>query len=325
MNRTTLRLLACSALVALAPLAGCSPDLRSTVFSELASADKGWAALPNYERGKHYLLVHDYGLAIDPFEADLRDNPNSVNSLNGLAIAYAGVGRPDLAQKYFALAIALDPDSPITLANLAHLSLSRGNNDDAAEFLAKAKASLARPIAETTRQALEHSLNSDERNLHATAEAPGEVTPRMVERLNSREWIVHPASMVTLQPAAPVRADDKNAVGIASDGAVPVEIVNSSGKTGMARQMREYLKYRGFAVGRVRNGSQFGQQRSVLFCQRSGRAHAEAIAAALPMPVRIVWLHTEGHKVELFAARDLDAFQDAVAQGATEFKRIAKQ
>ena len=78
--------------------------------------------------------------AISAFRRLLRQDGPSIGVLNGLAIAYAELGRPDLAADHFAEALALAPDDPSTLNNIGYAALRRKEPGLARRYLERAKA-----------------------------------------------------------------------------------------------------------------------------------------------------------------------------------------
>lgn len=79
-----------------------------------------------YANGRTYLATKQYGLAIELFKSAKRDPALEVDSLNGLAIAYDGIGRGDLAERYFQEALAVRTDDTRTRRNLANFYASSG-------------------------------------------------------------------------------------------------------------------------------------------------------------------------------------------------------
>lgn len=73
------------------------------------------------QRGRAQLGAGLDALAIESFRGEIRVNPDSVDAYNGLAVAYGRIGRSDLAQRYFEMALAKDPASEKVQANLAKL------------------------------------------------------------------------------------------------------------------------------------------------------------------------------------------------------------
>jgi hypothetical protein len=78
------------------------------------------------ERGRDLLALGQQAEAISAFRAALREEPNSAEAHNGLAIAYDRIGRKDLARRYFELAVAESPENTKYRTNLARFFESNG-------------------------------------------------------------------------------------------------------------------------------------------------------------------------------------------------------
>lgn len=74
------------------------------------------------QRGRAQLDAGLDALAIESFRTEIRQNPESADAYNGLAVAYGRIGRPDLAQRYFETALAKEPTNAKVQANLAKLN-----------------------------------------------------------------------------------------------------------------------------------------------------------------------------------------------------------
>ena len=134
MNKLTLT--AFSALL----LSSCSSVPLSGEAYDAVSAGSlsGYNPVSNYELGKRNLSTHNYGNAITAFLRELERDPNSIATLNGLAIAYHEIGRQEVANDFWERALSIDPNSQITLNNLAYFNLKRGDNETALDYMAKA-------------------------------------------------------------------------------------------------------------------------------------------------------------------------------------------
>lgn len=64
------------------------------------------------DRGRHHLDDGHFALAISQFREALRLDPEQAAAHNGLAVAYASIGRTDLARRHFELAVAYGPTDP---------------------------------------------------------------------------------------------------------------------------------------------------------------------------------------------------------------------
>jgi tetratricopeptide (TPR) repeat protein len=92
------------------------------------------------EQGRALLVTGQYGLAIDALSRVLHDQPDSVRALNLIAEAYDRLHRFDLADRYHAKALEVDPNSVAALNNWGFSYLVRGDK-------ARAKALLERAVA----------------------------------------------------------------------------------------------------------------------------------------------------------------------------------
>lgn len=111
---------------AAAMLAGCqSSPLAGWTFNK--ADGKRQAASPTVdglivlEEGRQYLREGNISKAVASFQLARLDKSTAAAANNGLAVAYAKLGRPDLAERYFRTAAALDPEETRYVANLLRL------------------------------------------------------------------------------------------------------------------------------------------------------------------------------------------------------------
>ncbi len=107
-------------------LAGCQSLFGSSSqasFNADASSRAGDVAAfaVSLEEGRAYLKQGRIAAAIGAFKVAQLGRDTKAEATNGLAVAYARLGRQDLARRYFAAAARLDPGNPIFAANLARL------------------------------------------------------------------------------------------------------------------------------------------------------------------------------------------------------------
>src|SRR5215510_3899489 len=129
-------------------VAGCAGVATNTESLSvlLQRSGQSQAKLSAYEQGKRHLQFKSPGLAVAAFEEALKEHPDSVPALNGLAVAYDRLGRADVAQRYLDRALTLDPNSAVTLNNLAYLNLVQGNTAVALAYAEKAKIAAELPM-----------------------------------------------------------------------------------------------------------------------------------------------------------------------------------
>ena len=76
---------------------------------------------PATQRGRDYLRSNLTGLAIDSFNLGLATGEEPAADYNGLGVAYARLGRTDLAYRFFKKATMSDPANPAYTRNLINL------------------------------------------------------------------------------------------------------------------------------------------------------------------------------------------------------------
>lgn len=92
------------------------------------------------ERGRALVLTGQYGLAIEGLSEAVMRDPGNARALSLLAISYAQLKRFDLADRYHAQALEIDPSSVVALNNWGYSYLVRGDGHRAADLLARAAA-----------------------------------------------------------------------------------------------------------------------------------------------------------------------------------------
>ncbi len=117
-------------------VSACTSQFAKDSSLKLAPADEETTSL------KHAIQLIDQGKAVEAataFRSLLRADGPSLPVFNGLAIAHAELGRPDLAADFFAQALALSPDDPVTLNNIGFAALRRQDTNLARRYLQMAK------------------------------------------------------------------------------------------------------------------------------------------------------------------------------------------
>jgi tetratricopeptide (TPR) repeat protein len=122
MRKSTLSLLLLA--VAAVPLGGCSLFGKSNTFAQKAQTKqlKGEDyAEARLEAGRAALGKAHWAEAIMAFREAQRTPQLAAQAHNGMGVAYAELGRADLAERYFLLASAAAPEDRRFAANLARL------------------------------------------------------------------------------------------------------------------------------------------------------------------------------------------------------------
>lgn len=109
-------------------LAGCTSPMGRIALREGHRVDPALLAVPanpDLVSGKQALSAGNYGAAIAALRLARLDPACAAEATNGLAVAYAGIGRDDLAERYFRQAVAMAPDDRRFAANLARFTQGR--------------------------------------------------------------------------------------------------------------------------------------------------------------------------------------------------------
>lgn len=119
-----------STILGKALLAGCALILGGCQvagtpgLSRTGTAAEQRQARTETEQGREHLSAQRNGLAIEAFNRALVFGEEPAPALNGLGVAYARLGRADLAYRFFSQAAAADPASAVYSRNLAMLTSS---------------------------------------------------------------------------------------------------------------------------------------------------------------------------------------------------------
>ena len=108
--------------------------------------------------GEAELGIGNVALAMETFRKAIRDNPDDVRALTGLALSYQRMGRLDLSRKWLETALAVTPDSPELLNDLADVLDLQGEREQAASVRAEAKVN-EKLIVSTTARALAQNIS----------------------------------------------------------------------------------------------------------------------------------------------------------------------
>lgn len=87
------------------------------------------------EMGRFHLAQNDVPKALQAYRQALAQDPDSVESLNGLAVCFDRLGRFEEARTHYEAALGIDPASPVLLNNYGLSLFLQGAHADAARFL----------------------------------------------------------------------------------------------------------------------------------------------------------------------------------------------
>ncbi len=236
-------------------------------------------------------------LAAEGFRRALREDPTSVDALNGLAACYDKMGRFDLSRPFYEQALALAPGDARLYANLA-LSLDlQGRKKEAAALRREASARFAAigttvPLAPATAAPAVAAPATPQAAISvALAEAPAPEPvaasdkPRL-ERVSLGEVALRSGAAPSWQPLRspePVMAALRPTSPLARHPAIIV--LNGTGRGGMAAQARTQLRSKGWRQVAVGTSAEPLRSSQILYSR--GRAEdAGRLARLLGVPAR---------------------------------------
>lgn len=285
--------------------------------------------LTTYEKGKRYLQLGNYGLAIEAFQNELATNPESTLALNGLALSYERLGRHDAAQHYLDLALAVDPNSTVTLNNLSYFNLLQGKSAVAVEYAARARAAtsvsairlpadiedavsrnsqLAAELARSQAQELAAKQTLNMLDMNSGIQQTGEDEWKLsVSRLNFVEIVHAPTPLL-------VKKDDLNWTARLPPAA-NVRISNGTGRHLMANRFAGYLSSHGLAVHQITNAAAFDYRESAIFYNPDEQEYALSLAGLLPFAIKLIEARKGSGQIEFVLGNDLLDFDEGLAQG----------
>lgn len=192
---------------------GTSRDFHPDI-SMPEQGDPAAYAASQMEQGRQALESEQFGLAIIAFRNARFAREHTAAACNGLAIAYAQIGRPDLAERYFSQAIAEAPGEPKYRANLSRFQESLANSPAqlaAARARESSPANSAAPTAQLLPGTAERSAIRIERPAQKIVRVSAQevrigaqVDPRR-RALESQTAAAKPARRVN--PAYPIRIE----------------------------------------------------------------------------------------------------------------------
>ncbi len=97
--------------------------------------------------GYAQLALGNVGLAIEAYRKALREQPQSVEAMIGLATCYDRMGRADLSRRQYEMALAVDPANTEIYSLFAQSLEAQGQRDEAARVKTELAARVAAPEA----------------------------------------------------------------------------------------------------------------------------------------------------------------------------------
>jgi tetratricopeptide (TPR) repeat protein len=107
-----------AALAVVMPLSGCQSFINAFNFGDHTRSTQPLFGQADLEEGRRLLADGQYGNAIPALQRAALNRQTAPDAANALGVAYARIGRGDLAERYFRAAVTLSPQDAKFAANL---------------------------------------------------------------------------------------------------------------------------------------------------------------------------------------------------------------
>jgi tetratricopeptide (TPR) repeat protein len=273
----------------LLPLAGCSTlgghlarlfhveqPAKLEVRAVAAKAPTQEAAHPPslidrlYSQARYKIELRDYADALDLLQLARDGAPDDARVLNAMGVIYDKLGRLDLSKRYYEMALAQEPGSPVVLANMRYSDLLGSR-------FAAVEAARAAPTAQTA------------------PVQPPQVQLTFSTPPASREPVRTAEGAIVLAAAPP----DVAVMRLGS----PVMLVDASGRENGPEPVRAYLTSAGWSVADGAGRAAAPGLSEIRFPSEH-RALAQALARTLPFKVALSDCGAKCAGLELVVGQD---------------------
>ncbi len=162
------------------------------------------------EMGKAYLAANKLPEALQAYRKALAQDPDSIESLNGMAVCFDRLGRFEDARTHYEAALGIDPTSPVLLNNYGLSLYLQGAHAEAARFLQLA-ASAGDPMVQSAALRTLAKIEQAARSrpvLAAAVESAPQAGPTIVRTSGHEQRLVltppKPQARVQLAAVTPV-------------------------------------------------------------------------------------------------------------------------
>lgn len=239
--------------------------------------------------GNGQLALGNVGLAIEAYRKALREHPDNVEAMMGLATCYDRMGRPDLSRRHYEMALAVEPANTNVYAQLAQSLDAQGQVDEAARVKAELAARVVAPEASREvpgsvpvlppppAQSVTVAL-APPRSLPVAVERPAGNGVRL-ERLSMREVaLVTRAERPQWEATTVARTAQSTTIRFERKPQPAVTLLNAARVHGLAARTRNYLTGRGFGWSRIGDAPAVRRTSVIVYSQADAR-RAERLAA----------------------------------------------
>ncbi|HEU0311071.1 MAG TPA: LytR C-terminal domain-containing protein [Sphingomicrobium sp.] len=238
--------------------------------------------------GNAQLALGNVGLAIEAYRRALREQPNNVDAMIGLANSYDRMGRADLSRRHYELALAADPANTEIYSHFAQSLDAQGQRDEAARVKTELAARVVAPEASREvpgsvpvlppppAQSVTVAL-APPRSVPVAVERPA-VAGLRLERLSMREVALVTRPEPRWEARTVARTATTTTISFEKKMQPAVTLLNAARIQGLAARTRAYLAQRGFSGARIGDAPAVRSQSVILYAASDAR-RAERLAA----------------------------------------------
>ncbi len=209
--------------------------------------------------------ARDYGAALDLLQFARDASPEDARVLNAMGVIYDKLGRFDLSDRYYALALAAEPGSRVVAANVRYSEILR-----AAAATPRSAALIGAPVLQLAQQEREQAPAPPQGPLRATSGLRQIAAAGQPLQVGLRIAV----GTGTVRRSEPLIAG------------YSLALINATGRSNAAQPARLYLAQAGWSLASA-DGAAPAQARSEIRFAPRNQTVAEVLARTLPFKVAL--------------------------------------
>ena len=266
--------------------------------------------------GNAQLALGNVALAIEAYRKALREQPQNVEAMIGLASCYDRMGRSDISRRHYEMALAVEPANTEVYSHFAQSLDMQGQRDEAARVKAELAARVVAPEAPRDvpgsvpvlppppAQSVTVAL-APPRSVPVAVERPANAGVRL-ERISLREVALVTGPEPRWVPKTIARTATTTTIRFEKKVQPAVTLLNAARVQGLAARTRSFLSLRGFSGARIGDAPAVRSQSVILYALEDA-SRAERLAAQFGFALE----RREGAKQGVTILLGRDAARDA--------------
>jgi len=237
--------------------------------------------------GHSQLALGNVALALEAYRKALREDPQSVDAMMGIAVCYDKMGRFDLSRRHYEMALAVRPADTDVYALFAQSLEYQGKRDEAARVKIELATRVVAPEAAREAPGSVPVLPPPPTPSVTVALAPPRSAPVAVEhitagvrleRLSMGEVALITRPEPRWEATTVTRTATRTTIQFEKKVAPAVTLLNAARVQGLAARTKAYLSMRGFSGARIGDAPAVRRQSAILYAPSEQR-RAERLAA----------------------------------------------